>query len=82
MDINAEFGQSAMREIETLSGKDIFIGCDVTKEEECQRIVETTWQPSAAWAITQLRLGGLEILSLSAKPVDPDGFLPNRQVTL
>ena len=52
VDINAELGQSAVKEIETLGGKAIFIACDVTKAEDCQRAVETT---VAAF-------GGLDIL--------------------
>jgi len=52
VDINAELGQSAVKEIETLGGKAIFITCDVTKAEDCQRAVETT---VAAF-------GGLDIL--------------------
>lgn len=35
----------------------------------------------APWAITQLRLGGVGILPLLPGPSDPDGLLPNRQIT-
>ncbi len=36
----------------------------------------------AAWAITQLPLGGTAILPQPARPVDPDGLLPNRSLAL
>jgi NAD(P)-dependent dehydrogenase (short-subunit alcohol dehydrogenase family) len=52
VDINAELGQSAVKEIETLGGRAIFITCDVTKVEDCQRAVETT----------VATFGGLDIL--------------------
>ncbi len=36
----------------------------------------------APWAITQFRLGGTVILPMPVGKVDPDGLLPNRQLSL
>lgn len=36
----------------------------------------------APWSITQLRLGGVAIAPLPAGNSDPDGLLPNRQISL
>ncbi len=36
----------------------------------------------AAWAITQLAVGGVAVLPHSPAPADPDGVLPNRSVSL
>ncbi len=36
----------------------------------------------AAWAITQLAVGGEAVLPLGNRPADPDGVLPNRSVAL
>jgi hypothetical protein len=36
----------------------------------------------APWAITQLKPGGVGILPQATGPVDEDGLLPNRQITL
>jgi hypothetical protein len=36
----------------------------------------------APWAITQLRLEGVAILPQHTDTLDPDGLLPNRQLTL
>ena len=52
VDIDQELGESVVTEIESTGGQAIFIHCDVTKAEDCQRAVEQT-------AAT---FGGLDIL--------------------
>jgi NAD(P)-dependent dehydrogenase (short-subunit alcohol dehydrogenase family) len=52
VDINAEQGQSAVNEIQSMGGKAIFIPCNVTKAEECRAAVEKTVET----------FGGLNIL--------------------
>ena len=52
VDIDQELGESIVTEIESTGGQAIFIHCDVTKAEDCQRAVEQT-------AAT---FGGLDIL--------------------
>jgi NAD(P)-dependent dehydrogenase (short-subunit alcohol dehydrogenase family) len=52
VDINEKLGKLAVKEVEAADGKAIFIPCDVTQAEDCQRAVEAT---VAAF-------GGLDIL--------------------
>jgi NAD(P)-dependent dehydrogenase (short-subunit alcohol dehydrogenase family) len=52
VDINAEQGQSAVNEIQSMGGKAIFIPCNVTKADECRAAVEKTVEA----------FGGLHIL--------------------
>jgi len=52
VDIDQELGESVVTEIESTGGQAIFIHCDVTKAEDCQRAVEQT----------TATFGGLDIL--------------------
>jgi NAD(P)-dependent dehydrogenase (short-subunit alcohol dehydrogenase family) len=40
-DINAELGKQVEREIQSAGGKAVFVACDVTRADDCQRVVQT-----------------------------------------
>jgi len=50
----------------------------------CHRLQNEGTEPIrlSAWAITQMRLGGIVMLPQQVEPVDSDGLLPNRHLVL